>query len=261
MKSILKELDCFVCYEPLRDPVYLHTCGHSLCLGCSKVLLDPITLSITCPLDKGKTQFRLSQSGEVALPLNRPLMAISEVVIQHLSSCEVCQSRPAVLVCANDLLRLCDSCAHRHTSSKHLKSHTLCSTTSQTICPDHQRRVLWICFTELKLLCCECGEFGEAHRLCQVLTLSRARSRILRVLRKAEKSSEALVREVKDMGEAQELPATLQRQTEELRAGIQALGGGPAAWLQALQQATEVMRCQKAVATAVKQLRRRHASL
>lgn len=261
MKSILRELDCFVCYEPLRDPVYLHTCGHSLCLSCSKTLLDSTALTITCPLDKGKTQFRLSPSGDVALPLNRPLMAISEAVTQHLNSCEVCQSRPAALVCANDLLRLCDSCAHRHTSSKHLKSHTLCAAASQAICPDHQRRVLWICFTELKLLCCECGEFGEAHRLCQVLTLSRARSRILRVLRKAERSSEALAGEVRVLGETQELPATLQRHTEELRAGIQALGEGPTVWLRALQQATEVVRCQKAVASAVKQLRRRHASL
>lgn len=261
MKSILRELDCFVCYEVLRDPVYLHTCGHSLCLRCSKTLLDPASLSITCPLDKARTQFRLSPSGEVALPLNRPLMAISEAVSHHLHSCEVCQSRPAEVICAYDLLRLCSTCAQRHTSSKHLKSHVLCATSSQAICQDHQRRVLWICFTELKLLCCECGDFGETHKLCQVVTLPRARSRILRLLQKAVKSSQTLALEVEGVSDNHDFPVTLQKHSEDLHASIQALSLGPSAWIQALQQAREITRCQKSVASTVKRLRRPALSL
>lgn len=257
MKSILRELDCFVCYESLKDPVYLHTCGHSLCLRCTKSLVDPDDLTITCPLDKRKTQFHLAPGGDVALPLNRPLMAINEAVMLHLKFCEMCQTQPVDFICSYDLLRLCSSCARRHRSSKHLRSHTVYGVGSQSICPEHNRKVLWFCFTERKLLCCECGDFGDQHKMCQVLPLSRARSRLSRSVKCLQTRCHELISEASELSESEEVPATLRRESAVLVSLHERLDIGPAAWAQVAQATSEITHSQKETTTALKRLRRK----
>ena len=225
-----------------------------MCLRCTKTLINPEDLTISCPLDKKKTQFQLSQKGDIALPLNRPLMAIGEAVTLHLKFCEVCQSHAAEFLCSYDLLRLCGPCARRHRSSKHLRSHVVQSIGTQTVCTEHQRKVMWMCFTEVKLLCCECGEFGDRHQLCTVLPLAGARARLLRTLKKVEERSTRLLTQVSSLSEHPELPATLQRQSSQLRSLTQAVNSGPKAWVQALQVTIEIARCQKDAVATVKQL-------
>lgn len=256
----MRELDCCVCYEALRDPVYLHSCGHSVCLNCAKAMLTAEDLSISCPLDKIKTSFHLSPTGEVVLPLNRPIMAICEAVDIQLRYCEVCERRLVVMVCSFDMLRLCEYCAKRHKATKHLRSHLVLGAANQSLCPDHQRRILWMCFTEGRLLCCECGDFGELHRLCQVMPLVKARARLLAMLSRAERKAKQLIEQANDVAELIELPQSLQRQSLELRSLRQSLSRGPTAWLVAFRSCLEISRCQQAVARTVHRLTQSRAS-
>jgi len=251
MKRVLRELDCCVCYEALRDPVYLHGCGHSVCLNCARVMLASDDLSVTCPLDKSKTYFSLSPNGDVVMPLNRPVMAIYEAVDVHLRYCEVCERRLVAMVCSFDQLRLCESCAKRHKATRHMRSHLVYCAASQSLCPEHHRRTLWMCFTEGRLLCCECGDFGELHRLCQVVTLAKARTRLLGMLRRAERKAAGLLELAKGTAELSELPVSLQRQSLELRSLRQSLARGPSAWVAAFRHCLEISRCQQAVARTV----------
>jgi hypothetical protein len=231
--------------------VYLQGCGHSVCLRCARAMLAPEDLSVACPLDKIKTQFNLSSSGDVIMPLNRPVMAIYEAVDVHLRYCEVCERRLVAMVCAYDMLRLCEVCAKRHKATRHLRSHLVYCAASQSLCPEHHRRTLWMCFTEGRLLCCECGDFGELHRLCQVVSLAKARTKLLGMLRRAERKAEGLIDLAKGLAELSELPLSLQRQSLELRSLRHSLARGPSTWVSTFRHCLEVSRCQQALARSM----------
>ena len=231
--------------------MYLQGCGHSLCLSCARAMLASEDLSVACPLDKIKTQFNLSPSGDVIMPLNRPVMAIYEAVDVHLRYCEVCERRLVAMVCAYDMLRLCEVCAKRHKATRHLRSHLVYCAASHSLCPEHHRRTLWMCFTEGRLLCCECGDFGELHRLCQVVPLAKARTKLLGMLRRAERKAEGLIDQAKGLAELSELPLSLQRQSLELRSLRHSLARGPSTWVSTFRHCLEMSRCQQALARSI----------
>ena len=176
MKKVASHLTCPVCYELYKKPKYL-PCYHSYCEECLVKLQKPDSDSITCP-ECRKTSV-IPSGGIRQLPNNFFINRIvDEVALKEKVTgeedvrCDLCiREDPAVVLCFDCGIFLCNYCNESHKYSKEYRGHSLSQLrelrsekkdvyvrpkAKPLLCQEHDMELNFYCATCEQLVCHYC---------------------------------------------------------------------------------------------------------
>ena len=176
MKKVAGHLTCPICYELYKKPKYL-PCYHSYCEECLVKMQKPGSDSITCP-ECRKTS-AIPSGGIRQLPNNFFINRIvDEVALKEKVTgeedvrCDFCiREDPAVVLCFDCGIFLCNYCHESHKYSKEYQGHSLSQLkelrsekkdvnvrpkAKPLLCQEHDMELNFYCGTCEQLVCHYC---------------------------------------------------------------------------------------------------------
>ena len=173
VKKVASHLTCLICYELYKKPKYL-PCYHSYCEECLVKLQK--SSDITCP--ECKKTSAIPTGGIKQLPgsifINRIVgeIALKQKVLGDQDVCDLCiKEDPAVVMCFDCGVFLCNLCYEYHKYNREYHSHSMSQLkelraekkdiivrpkTKPLLCQEHEMELLFYCDTCEQLVCHYC---------------------------------------------------------------------------------------------------------
>jgi tripartite motif-containing protein 2/3/tripartite motif-containing protein 56 len=140
---------CGACKKTINEPKIL-SCSHSFCKTCVENLatqdkenVDGEGKKLNCPTCRSTTTLKPDEN-VAGLPnhefILKLLTAVGPNRNQHVSICSYCQKEPAITICMECELLLCQFCCGSHDTWPRNRSHILVSI-SEIINRDEQQRI------------------------------------------------------------------------------------------------------------------------